>query len=87
MPRYTGDSAQRLTIRGKEYMIPPKTAVTLNFAALHTHSDYWGPDPYTFRPDRWIVPAETEKGESSFLQPEPGSFIAWNSGPRLVDVL
>ncbi|KIW22481.1 uncharacterized protein PV07_12365 [Cladophialophora immunda] len=90
MPRYTGDAAQRLSIRDKEHVIPPNTSVTLNFAALHSHPDYWGPDSTTFRPDRWIEPSEGEKRadggdseSSSLLQPVPGSFVPWNAGPRI----
>ncbi|KIW93477.1 uncharacterized protein Z519_06082 [Cladophialophora bantiana CBS 173.52] len=87
MPRYTGDAAQRLSIQGKEYILPPKTSVSLNFAALHTHPDYWGPDPTNFRPDRWIAPkGETKSvaGDSSMLyQPADGSFVPWNAGPRV----
>lgn len=81
MPRYTGDSPQRLRIGDKEYVLPAKTTVTLNFMALHTHPSYWGPDPLTFRPDRWIVPAA--EGGVSLFQPVPGTFVPWNSGPRI----
>ncbi|EXJ83070.1 hypothetical protein A1O1_06688 [Capronia coronata CBS 617.96] len=81
MPRYTGDSAQRLRIDDREHVIPPKTTVTLNFAALHTHPDYWGPDPLSFRPSRWI-PSGDEKGDD-FLQPVSGSYVPWNMGPRV----
>ncbi|KAH0848926.1 hypothetical protein AYO21_08742 [Fonsecaea monophora] len=97
MPRYTGDSAQHLSIQGKEYILPARTSVTLNFAALHTHPRYWGPDPTQFRPDRWIVPDERGKqeekeeeetwavGDSSprLFQPAPGSFVPWAAGPRV----
>jgi cytochrome P450 len=83
MPRYTGDAAQRLKILDKECIIPPRTSVTLNFAALHSHPDYWGRDALSFRPDRWIVPGGKKAGESSLLQPAPGSFIPWNAGPRI----
>ena len=83
MPRYTGDSNQRLTINGKEHVLPAHTSVTLNFMALHTHSKHWGPDPLTFRPDRWILPAEKRSSESPLFQPFAGSFIPWNLGPRV----
>ncbi|KIX96201.1 uncharacterized protein Z520_07979 [Fonsecaea multimorphosa CBS 102226] len=91
MPRYTGDSTQRLSIQDKECVLPPKTSVTINFAALHTHPQHWGPDPTTFRPDRWIVPKGEEtaatagagEGSPSLFQPLPGSFVPWNAGPRV----
>ncbi|KIW62438.1 hypothetical protein PV04_10611 [Phialophora macrospora] len=83
MPRYTGDAAQRLKILDKECIIPPRTSVTLNFAALHSHPDYWGRDALSFRPDRWIVAGEKKAGEPSLFQPAPGSFVPWNAGPRV----
>ena len=83
MPRFTGDSAQRLTIRDKEYTIPPKTSISLNFAALHSHPDHWGPDPVAWRPNRWLVPGGEEAGETPLFHPAPGSFVPWNAGPRV----
>jgi cytochrome P450 len=83
MPRITGDAGQRLVVADKEYILPPNTAVTLNFAALHTHPDYWGADALKFRPSRWIVPGQDKTGDSSLFQPSPGSFVPWNAGPRV----
>ncbi|KAK5453338.1 hypothetical protein LTS15_006523 [Exophiala xenobiotica] len=92
MPRYTAESAQRLVIQGKEHIIPPRTTILLNFAALHRHPKYWGPDADDFRPDRWIVPAEADRpgndNDSSsspllFQPEEAGSFVPWNLGPRI----
>ncbi|KAJ9614549.1 hypothetical protein H2200_002686 [Cladophialophora chaetospira] len=83
MPRSTGESAQRLMIRGRDHIIPPKTSVTLNFAALHSHTKYWGNDALAFRPDRWIVPGQKKTGEPLLFQPAPGSFVPWNGGPRV----
>lgn len=83
MPRYTGDSSQRLCIHEKEHILPPHTTVTLNFAALHTHPEHWGPDPLAFRPDRWIVPSEKRSDDAPLFQPLVGSFVPWNIGPRI----
>jgi cytochrome P450 len=92
MPRYTADSAQRLVIQGKEHIIPPRTTILLNFAALHRHPKYWGPDADDFRPDRWIVPAEADRPGNDndstsspllFQPEEAGSFVPWNLGPRI----
>jgi cytochrome P450 len=74
---------QRLRIRDREYVIPSHTTVTLNFAALHTHPQYWGDDALEFRPDRWIVPEEQRTPDSPLFQPVPGSFVPWNMGPRI----
>ncbi|KAK5052743.1 hypothetical protein LTR84_002609 [Exophiala bonariae] len=84
MPRYVDSSPQRLQIHGREHIIPPHTTRTLNFVALHTHPEHWGPDPLSFRPSRWIVPDENaESGGTCFLEPTPGSYVPWNSGPRV----
>ncbi|KAL2417999.1 Cytochrome P450 monooxygenase ORF6 [Exophiala dermatitidis] len=83
MPRYTGDAAQTLRIGEQQHVIPPKTTVMINFAALHTHPSYWGPDPLAFRPDRWFVPAGENGEASTMLQPVPGVFVPWNLGPRV----
>ena len=85
MPRYTGHAAQSLVIGGKEYTLPPKTSVTLNFAALHSHPGYWGHDALCFRPDRWFVPGQKKAGESTLVDPAPGSFVPWNAGPRVCE--
>lgn len=83
MPRHTGESAQRLMIRGREHVIPANTSVTLNFAGLHSHTDYWGSDALAFRPDRWIVHGQKNTGEPGLFQPVNGAFIPWNWGPRI----
>lgn len=84
MPRYVDSSLQRLTLHDREYILPPHTTVTLNFAALHTHPEHWGPDPLSFRPNRWLIPdAEVDSDSTRFLEPAPGSYIPWNSGPRV----
>jgi cytochrome P450 len=99
LPRWTGASWLKLTIDGKEVLIHPNTDVILNFSALHTHPDYWGPDALAFRPDRWIVDGKQGQAvheshkidkdrpydwqSSSLFQPAPGTFVPWNGGPRL----
>lgn len=83
MPRYTADAAQKLAIRDKEYIVPPHTTVTINFAALHTHPKYWAPDPLSFRPGRWTEPPKQGNTEGPGLQPVLGSFVPWNLGPRI----
>ncbi|KAL2408265.1 Cytochrome P450 monooxygenase ORF6 [Exophiala dermatitidis] len=83
MPRYTGDAAQTLRIGEQQHVIPPKTTIMINFAALHTHPSYWGPDPLAFRPDRWFVLTGKDGETSTMLQPVPGVFVPWNLGPRV----
>lgn len=83
MPRYVDGADQIFNLHDREYVIPAQTSVVLNFAGLHTHPKYWSPDPLRLRPGRWIIPDEKAKSGTRFLEPAPGSFIAWNSGPRV----
>ncbi|KAI1626444.1 cytochrome P450, family 5, subfamily A [Exophiala viscosa] len=90
IPRYTGDTPQRLVIQGKERIVPARTTVSLNVAALNTHPRYWGNDPLVFRPDRWTVSDnsgtssnDNNDSDVSWFQPVPGSFIPWSHGPRV----
>jgi cytochrome P450 len=77
MPRYTAESYQRLTIEGKEIVVPPHVHVHVNNATLHILPSYWGNDSSVWRPSRWL----DEKEE--FLQPPPGMFNPWTMGPRV----
>ncbi|KAE8454619.1 hypothetical protein EG329_000242 [Mollisiaceae sp. DMI_Dod_QoI] len=77
IPRYTAESFQRLTIQGKEYILPPHTQTLLNTAGLHTLPSYWGTDSLVWRPGRWL----DENGE--LIQPPPGMYNPWTAGPRV----
>jgi cytochrome P450 len=77
MPRYTAESYQRLTIQGKQVLIPPHVHLLVNIAALHTLPSYWGSDYAVWRPDRWLDENE------ELLQPPPGMFNPWTQGPRV----
>ncbi|KIW09979.1 hypothetical protein PV08_11755 [Exophiala spinifera] len=86
MPRYTADEAQKLVIQDRVHVVPAHTTISHNFAALHRHPKYWGPDADEWRPDRWLVADGTKDGgqeEASLFQPAPGSFVPWNAGPRV----
>jgi cytochrome P450 len=84
MPRFTGNSPQQLTIQDKDYVLPARTSITINFAALHTHSDYWGKDALVWRPSRWLEHQKTTADDSSpLMHPFEGSYVPWNHGPRV----
>jgi cytochrome P450 len=84
MPRFTGNSPQQLTIKDKDYVLPARTSITINFAALHTHTDYWGVDALVWRPSRWLEHSKPDSSNSSpLLHPFEGSFVPWNHGPRV----
>lgn len=83
MPRIVGEGPQRINIHDQEHVLPPQTTVTLNFAALHTNPTNWSPDPLQFRPSRWVIPDEKEESGTRFFEPAIGSYMPWNSGPRV----
>lgn len=39
---------------GKRYVIPPDTIYSMSPLETHMNPKAFGPDPYTFRPQRWI---------------------------------
>ncbi|KAJ9633981.1 hypothetical protein H2204_006528 [Knufia peltigerae] len=84
MPRYTADSGQKLVVQDRVHIVPPRTTISHNFVGLHRHPKYWGDDADEWRPDRWIVvSSDDSSNETSLFQPFPGSFVPWNSGPRV----
>lgn len=90
MPRKTPSNTEcPLWVDGRNYILPPSTYVTANFSAIHTNPQYWGPDPLTFRPDRFIAKEGTDNqpwhiGSETFKPISvPAAFVAWNFGPRL----
>lgn len=63
-----------------------------SLSAMHTHPDFYGPDPLAWRPSRFIStepPSTPSNAESSVFETEvvpPDTtveFLAWSSGPRL----
>lgn len=50
----SGNQARRITLDGKEYVIPPKTSIEINLAALMSHPRHWGSDSLIFDPKRFI---------------------------------
>lgn len=65
-----------------EYVLPPDTFVMTNLVAAHLSPETWGPDPYVWRPERWIIKNEGSDSET-LLQPPSGSYLPWASGPRI----
>ncbi|OQU94990.1 hypothetical protein CLAIMM_01262 [Cladophialophora immunda] len=90
IPRWTGDSSQRLRIGHKTVVLPPKTSVLVNNAATQTNPALWGHDAHVWRPSRWISRAAEGASPSASDQEEllPGpleglSFLTWSHGPRI----
>ncbi|KAL9101010.1 MAG: hypothetical protein Q9187_009292 [Circinaria calcarea] len=88
IPKSTGSHAQTLTIKNKEYLLPPETWVTANSEALHTNPSIWGPDALEWRPERWLTPSHNDHPTNSnseseiFFEPAKGTFVPWAEGPR-----
>jgi cytochrome P450 len=83
-PRYTGSDSQSLSIKGRDYIIPPDTHVIVSQAALHTLPENWGSDSLVWRPDRWLASeCQCKLGEEELISPLPGTFLPWIAGPRV----
>jgi cytochrome P450 len=86
---------QNIDVGSKTYHIPPGSRVTVLFAGIHSQEQIWGDDVAEFHPDRWPMPASTEKATtlsqspnnkipSLTLQPPvKGAFLPWSGGPRV----
>ncbi|KAI8634022.1 cytochrome P450 [Xylariaceae sp. FL1651] len=77
--KWTESRAQVLRVGDKTFTVPPDTMVIPSYAALHTHPKWWGPDPLTWRPSRWIREHQTIE---ELISPQRGTFIAWSEGER-----
>lgn len=84
IPKYTNTSSLDITTGDETHMIPPKTVVSINLAALHTLPRYWGSDSLKWRPTRWIQNSHSpDIDRETLYEPVPGSFMPWSSGPRV----
>ncbi|RYO98464.1 hypothetical protein DL766_004337 [Monosporascus sp. MC13-8B] len=86
--KWTGPQAQTLRISEKTIGIPPNTMVIPSYAAMHTHPKYWGPDPLTWRPSRWIKSRDPSSesllalDNEELVTPQRGTFFPWSEGER-----
>lgn len=83
LARTSGDSSIPLQIGSNQYVVPPRTYVTTNFAALHLDPNTWGKDAGEFRPQRWVILDEKTGGEGLISQPGGAGLVAWSRGPRV----
>jgi len=54
----------------------------VNLVSVHHSPEFWGPDPWAWRPERWII-KNNGLGTEALLQPPYGSFMPWVAGPRV----
>jgi cytochrome P450 len=72
-----------MQIGSHQYVVPPRTFVTVNFGALHMDPDTWGEDAGDFRPQRWVS-IDNKTGKETLISPPEGAgFVAWSHGPRI----
>lgn len=67
-----------------EYGIPADTAVAVSVLLLHHREDVY-PDPFSFRPERWVEPDEDAEGEGTRLKaikPTTYEWIPFGGGTR-----
>lgn len=58
------------------HVIPPNTQLGVNIYSLH-HNELYFPDPFAFKPERWLV-----KGDTTALHKINTAFDAFSTGPR-----
>jgi cytochrome P450 len=60
-------------LKADGWFFPAGTVVGLNPWVLHRNTDIFGPDPYVYRPERWLEPKEQVTKMEKFLSPRgPG---------------
>lgn len=62
--------------------VQPDTLISAHFYSLHLSPRYWGSDPHTFDPKRFITHSPDSKKEV-FAVPPDRMFIGWVFGPRV----
>jgi cytochrome P450 len=53
------ESPTPVTIGDKEYILPAKSWLRLQFRTVQTLEKHWSPDPEAWRPNRWINAPQT----------------------------
>jgi len=75
-------TAVTLTLGG--YTIPPDTRCMIPIHVLHRHPRYWGDDPLTFRPERWLIAKKYggKKKEEGAPSTHKFAYLPFSRGPR-----
>lgn len=82
----TGKYEQPLKVGSETHIIPARTAIHLNLAALHTHPHYWGDDSLKWNPKRFITHPESLEHtlENEVLAADTSDhYLAWAWGQRV----
>ncbi|RWA10959.1 hypothetical protein EKO27_g4159 [Xylaria grammica] len=88
LPKWASRSAQTVKVGDRTLTIPPGVNATVCLKSIQSHPDYW-PDPYTWKPSRWISQAKSAPTPSledclneQLLVPKPNTFFPWSDGPQ-----
>ncbi|TGJ88074.1 hypothetical protein E0Z10_g624 [Xylaria hypoxylon] len=68
-----------ITIDG--HVVPRGTQVGVNIYALHHNAEYF-PEPFSFKPERWLALEQAGDSESSNLSKMHNAFVPFIVGPR-----
>lgn len=70
-----------LKVGDKLLEIPNEVMMIPSYASVQTDPRYWGDDPLTWNPERWILPGGTP-GTEEMLTPRKGTYMGWSEGAR-----
>ncbi|KAI0791801.1 cytochrome P450 [Abortiporus biennis] len=77
--RYTrGSHVWPSAFEKKPQYIPSKTRIHFSVFVMHRRKDLWGPDAWTFDPERFI-----DERLNKYLLRNPFIFLPFNGGPRI----
>ncbi|RYO79713.1 hypothetical protein DL764_009994 [Monosporascus ibericus] len=83
LPKITSEKVQALRVGDRVLALPPGTETYPMVLGVQTDPNYWGGDPYVWRPSRWIVPSGAAAGTvEELLVPQKGTFCPWADGPQ-----
>lgn len=94
--RYTPVDTTTQLSDGKLVHLPAQTRLQMNLHVSYCTDTIWGDDPLEWRPDRFVIPYDSEKADWPEYRPQPegGSFEKlvvprqeissfWGAGPRV----
>ncbi|KAI1074872.1 cytochrome P450 [Whalleya microplaca] len=88
LPKWTSRRAQTIKVGDRMLTIPPGISTIPYLRAVQSHPKYW-PDPYTWKPSRWILqpapavsPSTYQISDEELLVPRQSTYFPWSDGPQ-----
>ncbi|KAI3317209.1 putative cytochrome P450 [Xylariaceae sp. AK1471] len=81
VPKIATERAISLQVGDRVVPIPPGIDVFPVLLGIQTDARYWNPEPYEWRPSRWIL-HPGDAGQEELLVPRKGTFFPWSDGPQ-----